>query len=174
VKTEPSKYGISGAYSVLSRVHVFLIATFFHRSSNVHRIYDNEAPGIHFHSTHCQKLHFDFSPLFAVNDVSVHPNQGELISCDQAGRIKQWDLSENICSHELVGVFPTFASVALRYQTPAGDIPIRSVTLASDGSLLVAGNNKVKLPFNPQCFLLDLAPGKVLCVESERGELKPA
>lgn len=40
--------------------------------------------------------------LLAVNDVVVHPNQGELISCDQAGRIKQWDLSENICTHELV------------------------------------------------------------------------
>jgi hypothetical protein len=37
-----------------------------------------------------------------VNDVVVHPNQGELISCDQAGRIKQWDLSENTCTHELV------------------------------------------------------------------------
>jgi hypothetical protein len=37
-----------------------------------------------------------------VNDVCVHPNQGELISCDQAGCIKQWDLSENLCSHELV------------------------------------------------------------------------
>jgi G protein beta subunit-like protein len=39
---------------------------------------------------------------FLVNDVVVHPNQGELISCDQAGRIKQWDLSENTCTHELV------------------------------------------------------------------------
>ena len=28
-------------------------------------------------------------------------------------------------------------------KTPAGDIPIRSVTIASDGSCLVAGNNKV-------------------------------
>ncbi|OJT14628.1 WD repeat-containing protein wat1 [Trametes pubescens] len=49
-------------------------------NSHLHRNYDNEAP---------------------VNDVVVHPNQGELISCDQAGRIKQWDLSENICTHEL-------------------------------------------------------------------------
>jgi G protein beta subunit-like protein len=40
-----------------------------------------------------------------VNDVCVHPNQGELISCDQAGSIKQWDLSDNICTHELVGAF---------------------------------------------------------------------
>ncbi|TCD66679.1 TOR complex subunit lst8 [Steccherinum ochraceum] len=76
------------------------------RSTHLHRNYDNEAP---------------------VNDVVVHPNQGELISCDQAGRIKQWDLSENICTHEL---------------TPAGDIPMRSISLASDGSCLVAGNNK--------------------------------
>lgn len=78
------------------------------RNTHLHRNYNNEAP---------------------VNDVCVHPNQGELISCDQAGRIKQWDLSENICTHEL---------------TPAGDVPIRSVTLAADGSCLVAGNNKGK------------------------------
>ncbi|GBE82052.1 Target of rapamycin complex subunit wat1 [Sparassis crispa] len=78
------------------------------RSTHLHRNYDNEAP---------------------VNDVVVHPNQGELISCDQAGRIKQWDLSENLCTHEL---------------TPAGDTPMRSISLASDGSYLVAGNIKGK------------------------------
>lgn len=61
-----------------------------------------------------------------VNDVVVHPNQGELISCDQGGSVKVWDLSENGCSHELV---------------PEEDVPIRSVTVASDGSCLVAGNN---------------------------------
>ncbi|KAG1869783.1 WD40-repeat-containing domain protein [Suillus tomentosus] len=44
-----------------------------------------------------------------VNDVCVHPNGGELISCDQAG-----------------------------------DVPIWSVSLASNGSCLVAGNNKGK------------------------------
>ncbi len=38
-----------------------------------------------------------------VNDVVVHPNQGELISCDQAGVIRQWDLAENTCTLELVG-----------------------------------------------------------------------
>lgn len=37
-----------------------------------------------------------------VNDICIHPNQGELISCDQAGSIKQWDLTENICTLELV------------------------------------------------------------------------
>ncbi|EPQ25937.1 uncharacterized protein PFL1_06392 [Pseudozyma flocculosa PF-1] len=62
-----------------------------------------------------------------VNDVVVHPNQGELVSCDQAGSVKVWDLGENGCSHELV---------------PEEEVPIRSVTVASDGSCLVAGNNK--------------------------------
>ncbi|MCO5583302.1 hypothetical protein L7F22_037212 [Adiantum nelumboides] len=61
-----------------------------------------------------------------VNDVVVHPNQGELVSCDQGGSVKVWDLSENGCSHELV---------------PEEEVPIRSVTVASDGSCLVAGNN---------------------------------
>jgi hypothetical protein len=37
-----------------------------------------------------------------VNDVVIHPNQGELVSCDQAGSVKVWDLGENGCSHELV------------------------------------------------------------------------
>jgi len=78
------------------------------RTGQVHRNYDNGAP---------------------VNDVCIHPNQGELISCDQAGSIKQWDLSENVCMLDLA---------------PAGDVPIRSVTIASDGSCLVAGNNKGK------------------------------
>lgn len=82
-----------------------------------------------------------------VNDVCVHPNQGELISCDQAGCIKQWDLSENLCSHELVRRFSlrSFEFLTHIRKTPAGDVPIRSVSLASDGSCLVAGNNKAWL-----------------------------
>lgn len=61
-----------------------------------------------------------------VNDVVIHPNQGELISCDQLGSVKIWDLGENTCTHELV---------------PAEDVPIRTVSIASDGGTLVAGNN---------------------------------
>jgi WD40 repeat protein len=41
-----------------------------------------------------------------VNDVVIHPNQGELISCDQSGSVKIWDLSENTCTHELVSSPP--------------------------------------------------------------------
>lgn len=65
-----------------------------------------------------------------VNDVVVHPNQGELVSCDQNGSVKVWDLGQNGCSHELV---------------PEEGVPIRSVTVAADGSCLVAGNNTGKV-----------------------------
>ncbi|KAL4400619.1 TOR complex subunit Lst8 [Malassezia pachydermatis] len=63
----------------------------------------------------------------AVNDVVIHPNQGELVSCDQNGSVKVWDLGENGCSHELV---------------PEEEVPMRSVSIASDGSCLVAANNR--------------------------------
>lgn len=61
-----------------------------------------------------------------VNDVVVHPNQGELISCDQNGSVKIWDLGENMCTHELV---------------PDEDTAIRSISIASDGGTLIAGND---------------------------------
>ena len=62
-----------------------------------------------------------------VNDAAIHPNQGELISCDQSGSVRIWDLGENQCTHELI---------------PEDNVPTRSVTVASDGSMLVVGNNK--------------------------------
>jgi len=62
----------------------------------------------------------------AVNDVVIHPNQGEIISCDRGGSIRIWDLAENNCSHQLI---------------PEEEVPIASVTIASDGSILCAGSN---------------------------------
>jgi G protein beta subunit-like protein len=73
----------------------------------------------------------DYQHGSPVNDVVIHPNQGELISCDQAGNVRIWDLSENKCTHQLI---------------PEDDVPVRSVTVATDGSMLVAGNNLVRLP----------------------------
>ena len=56
-----------------------------------------------------------------------------------------------------------------RPQTPAGDIPIRSVTLASDGSLLVAGNNKARFFLSDIAVLLtDALEGTLLCLEGQR------
>ena len=64
-----------------------------------------------------------------VNDVVIHPNQGELISCDRGGEVRVWDLGENRCSHQLI---------------PEDDVSVASVTVASDGSMLCAGNNSVR------------------------------
>ncbi|KAJ6787683.1 hypothetical protein PWT90_09648 [Aphanocladium album] len=60
------------------------------------------------------------------NDVVIHPNQGEIISCDRSGYVRVWDLAENTCAHEL---------------TPEADVSVSSVTVASDGTLLCAANN---------------------------------
>lgn len=61
-----------------------------------------------------------------VNDVVIHPNQGEIIGCDRGGSVRIWDLAENNCSHQLI---------------PEEDVSVSSVTVASDGSTLCAGNN---------------------------------
>jgi len=65
-----------------------------------------------------------------VNDVVIHPNQGELVSCDRGGNIRIWDLGESRCTHQLI---------------PAEDVSMASVSVASDGSLLAAGNNVVRV-----------------------------
>uniref|UniRef100_A0A093VFH8 Target of rapamycin complex subunit LST8 n=1 Tax=Talaromyces marneffei PM1 TaxID=1077442 RepID=A0A093VFH8_TALMA len=62
-----------------------------------------------------------------VNDVVIHPNQGELISGDRAGTVRVWDLGESVCTHQLI---------------PEDDVAVSSVSVASDGSLLCAGNKK--------------------------------
>ena len=81
------------------------------------KIFDIRTPGI-------QR---DYQLKTPVNDVIIHPNQGELVSADQSGSVRIWDLAENACTHELI---------------PEEDVPVRSVSVAIDGSLLVAANNK--------------------------------
>jgi G protein beta subunit-like protein len=71
-----------------------------------------------------------------VNDVVIHPNQGELISCDRGGNVRIWDLGENKCSHQLI---------------PEDDVSVASVTVASDGSMVCAGNNAVSPPLPLPC-----------------------
>lgn len=63
-----------------------------------------------------------------VNDVVIHPNQGELISADRTGTISIWDLGKSKRAHAI---------------TPAEDISMASVSVATDGSLLASGNNRV-------------------------------
>ncbi|KAJ3182239.1 TOR complex subunit lst8 [Gaertneriomyces sp. JEL0708] len=81
------------------------------------KIWDVRAPGI--------KRNYELK--CPVNDVIIHPNQGELVSCDQSGMIKVWDLGENACTHEF---------------SPQDDVPIRSLTIAADGTFLCAANNR--------------------------------
>jgi len=90
------------------------------------KLWDLRAPG-------CQR---NFECTGPVNTVISHPNQSELISGDQNGNIRVWDLNANACSRELV---------------PDGETAIRSLTIASDGSKVVAANNSGK------CFVWKLA-----------------
>ena len=78
-----------------------------------------------------------------VNDVVIHPNQGEIISCDRGGSVRIWDLAENNCSHQLI---------------PEEDVSVSSVTVASDGSTLCAGTNSVSVIIEGMVEFLDLAP----------------
>jgi G protein beta subunit-like protein len=81
------------------------------------KIWDVRAPG----------YQRDYQSRAAINTVALHPNQGEIISGDEDGNISVWDLTANACSYELV---------------PEGKNAIRSVTIASDGTLVLAANDK--------------------------------
>uniref|UniRef100_A0A6A7G6M2 Target of rapamycin complex subunit lst8 n=1 Tax=Hirondellea gigas TaxID=1518452 RepID=A0A6A7G6M2_9CRUS len=81
------------------------------------KIWDVRAAG-------CQR---DYESNAPINDAVLHPNQGEIFSGDLDGNVGVWDLTANSCSHQLV---------------PDGKTPIRSVTIASDGSIVVAANNR--------------------------------
>lgn len=79
-----------------------------------------------FRAPGCQR---DYECSAPVNTVVLHPNQAELISGDQNGSIRVWDLISNTCSRELV---------------PDGEVGITSLTISSDGGLVVASNTKGK------------------------------
>ncbi len=83
-----------------------------------------------------------------VNDVVIHPNQGEVIACDRGGNVRIWDLGEDKCTHQLV---------------PEEDISVASVTVASDGSLLCAGNNTVRFSLSPFPSPSILPKHRLLC-----------
>ncbi|XP_066316392.1 target of rapamycin complex subunit LST8-like [Miscanthus floridulus] len=61
-----------------------------------------------------------------ISSTDPNPNPKELISGDQNGNIRVWDLAANSCSCELV---------------PEVDTAVRSLTVMWDGSMVVAANN---------------------------------
>jgi G protein beta subunit-like protein len=80
------------------------------------RLWDLRAPG-------CAREYASRAP---VTSVALHPNQGELVSGDAAGNVRVWDLTAGACSCELV---------------PEVGTAVRSLSVAQDGSLLVAANS---------------------------------
>jgi target of rapamycin complex subunit LST8 len=95
-----------------------------------------------------------YSHKYPVNDVVIHPNQGEIISCDRGGSVRIWDLAENNCSHELI---------------PEEEVSVSSVTVASDGSTLCAGSNSVghrNVSSTEKRMILTQYQGKRLCLAS--------
>jgi G protein beta subunit-like protein len=91
--------------------------------------------------TRTGSLQRNYAHKAPVNDVVIHPNQGELISGDRAGIIRVWDLGESVCTHQLI---------------PEEDVAVHSVSVASDGSLLCAGNKKV-------CHFCGFSPLSLIC-----------
>mmetsp|Transcript_13792 Transcript_13792/g.50236 ORF Transcript_13792/g.50236 Transcript_13792/m.50236 type:complete len:327 (+) Transcript_13792:251-1231(+) len=73
-----------------------------------------------------QGCQVEFICTSGINTVVLHPNQNELISGDQNGSIRMWDLRTNAWTCELV---------------PEMGNPIRSLTIASNSSMIAAGNN---------------------------------
>ena len=66
----------------------------------------------------------------SVNTVALSPNQAELITGDNNGNVKVWDLNADRCREEY---------------TPVQDIPVRSISVAFDASLVAVGSHKGKV-----------------------------
>ncbi|CAL1705002.1 unnamed protein product [Somion occarium] len=85
-----------------------------------------------------------------VTAVCFHSEGKWLVTGSEDGTIKIWDLRsahlqrnyDNEAPVNDVVVHPNQENICTHELTPAGDIPMRSISLASDGSCLVAGNNK--------------------------------
>ena len=71
-----------------------------------------------------------YDTTVAVNTVAISPNEMELISGDQNGNLKIWDLRQDMCREE--------------YQ-PVVDVPIKSISIAFDNSLMAVASQKGKV-----------------------------
>lgn len=69
----------------------------------------------------------NFNHQSPVTSVALHPNQVELISADQDGRIVRWDLRANQCTEHLI---------------PEVDVAVRCVAMSPDAQLVAAVNNE--------------------------------
>lgn len=75
----------------------------------------------------CQRSH---PHIFGINTIVLHPNQVELIYGDQSGCMRVWDLSMDKCRCEI---------------TPAPEVPIRSISVSCDASIVAVGSHRGRL-----------------------------
>ncbi|XP_024014329.1 protein LST8 homolog [Eutrema salsugineum] len=88
----------------------------------------------------------DYENDCAVNSIVLHPNQNELITGDQNGAISVWDLRADSWRLELI---------------PEGAIPVRSLSVMSDGTMLVAANDR------GTCYVWSMLRGNQMMTEFE-------
>ena len=69
-----------------------------------------------------------------VNEIALHPNESELVLCDQNGRVRVWDLYKN-------------GPVPKAENSPGGSTAVRSISIGADGCAGVACNNKGNVYF---------------------------
>lgn len=75
-----------------------------------------------------------FDCYYPVNTVCLHPNQRDLISGDENGCMRIWDLSVPTGPGEKCSSKDEF--------TPLPDVPIRSISIACDATILAVGSHK--------------------------------
>ena len=91
------------------------------------KVWDMRASGC------CQR---EYKCNSAVNTCTLHPNQAELLAGDQDGNLHVWDLTAN---------------ARTRLVQPDGEVAMRSISVAPNGTLAVATNN------SGNCFVWQLA-----------------
>lgn len=78
-------------------------------------------------SSVCQRSYDCHSP---VNTVALSPNQSDLISGDNSGTVKIWDLEASTCRDDF---------------TPSPEVAIRSLSVSYDASVIALGNSQGKV-----------------------------
>jgi G protein beta subunit-like protein len=90
------------------------------------KIWDLRASGVarEFSAPNCQR---EYENRSAINTVALHPNQGELLTGDQSGHIRVFDLAENKMSHSMM--------------MSEENVAVRSISVATDGSIATAASD---------------------------------
>ena len=83
-----------------------------------------------------------FDSKGAVNSVALHPNQAQIISGDQNGSVKLWDLGSSKCINDIIPESHSSSTSSL------GRVAIQSVDVSND-TLIAANNHAEVFVWNP-------------------------